>query len=63
MELNKNKCGILNIKKRINNKYEYTKIFNIPQVKEYKFLGIILDEKLNLDQHIQYIKIKTIKRA
>jgi hypothetical protein len=35
----------------------------IKQITEYKYLGIILDEKLNFQKHLEYIKIKTIKRA
>ncbi len=62
MDLNKQKCRILDIRKRLNNNYDYTEIQQIPQVKEYKYLGIILDEKLNLNKQIEYIKNKTIKR-
>jgi hypothetical protein len=39
MDLNKKKCGILNLRKELNNKYEYKDIQEIPQVKKYKYLG------------------------
>jgi hypothetical protein len=32
----------------------------INQIKEYKYLGIIFDKKLDLSQHIKYIKNKTL---
>jgi hypothetical protein len=38
-------------------------IEGIPQVLQYKYLGIYLDEKLNFEYHINYLKEKTFKRA
>jgi hypothetical protein len=60
MDLNKGKCGILKIKRRLNKNGIYETINGIPQVKQYKYLGIILDEKLDFKEHLKYIKTKTM---
>jgi hypothetical protein len=62
MDLNKNKCGILNIRKT-KDKNARKEIKNIPIVKEYKYLGIIFDEKLNLDRHLEELNTKLTTRA
>lgn len=38
-------------------------IKDIPQVQEYKYLGIFLDEKLNYTYHIDYLSEKIRQRA
>ena len=38
-------------------------IKDIPQVEEYKYLGIFLDEKLNYTHHIDYLSEKIRQRA
>ncbi len=49
MKLNKDKCGMLNLRKRFM-KDTKMKIYNgIPEVAIYKYLGIIIDEKVKLD--------------
>ena len=63
MELNKNKCGVLNIRKRKNQNANMEPIMGIPQVTEYKYLGIYLDEKMNFKYHLEYLKNKVLQRA
>lgn len=38
-------------------------IKDIPQIEEYKYLGIFLDEKLNYTHHIDYLSEKIRQRA
>ena len=34
----------------------------VEQVNEFKYLGLILDDKLSFDQHINYIHSKAVKK-
>ena len=63
MEINKKKSGIMihnrnNLAKRIERKEN---IEGFPIVKEYKYLGIIIDCGLTFEAHLQYIEQKTEK--
>ncbi len=46
MTINKRKSGVLFFKRRINKQEKYKDIESYPVVKEYKYQGVIIDEKL-----------------
>ena len=52
----KKKSGILNLIRRINKNQKYNSIKEYPQVKNYKYLGITLDEKLNFIDHFNIMR-------
>lgn len=66
MELNHSKSGILEIKKRGNlNLTPGSLILGLPVVETYKYLGIIIDRRLNMTYHLKKVRGKvysTIKR-
>ena len=58
MKINEKKSGILRILKR-NGKVGYIEnTLNIPEVKEYKYLGIILNQSIRLTNHQKLIRSK-----
>ena len=48
-------------KKRKGKRREEDNILEIPIVHSYKYLGIILDEKMLMEEHLEYIRTKTQK--
>ena len=63
-----NKCNSI-IFRRYMKRHELANIPNlkiydhpVPYSEEVKFLGVILDSRLNLDTHMKYIKAKALKR-
>ena len=62
MQINKKKSGIMFFKKRKTKQKENDNmILGYPIVNEYKYLGIYLDDRMNLNRHIEHIKEKIIK--
>ena len=56
MKLNKEKSGIMYFRK--SKAKDMPKIREIPQIYNHKFLGIILDEKMNFEEHYELLKEK-----
>ena len=63
MKLNLNKCGIifLNGTPPTLKKGKSKDILGIPIVKSYKYMGIMLDKKLNSNLHIKTLQGKAIR--
>ena len=59
MKINEKKSGYLRILKRKGKTYTIENELSIPEVEEYKYLGIVISQSLKLRNHISYIKIKT----
>ena len=57
MQLNKNKSGILTINRK-EEMQEGENIEGIPLVRTYKYLGIIINEKFDIKDHIKSLKRK-----
>jgi hypothetical protein len=49
MPLKYPKCGILQLIKRETQRWKYKELCGIPFVKHYKYLGVTLDERLNMN--------------
>ena len=60
MKINAEKSGIIfwNDKNAKRKEVEKEKISGIPIVTKYKYLGIILDVKMDFSEHLEYIKTK-----
>ncbi len=61
MRLNKDKCGILFINKKKNFtiwEQNTRHIFGIPIVKQYKYMGIILNKRLEPTEHLTELQRK-----
>ena len=58
MKINKDKSGILRILKRKGKIRKIENCLDIPEVDSYKYLGITLNQSLQLDSHHAYIKTK-----
>ena len=56
MTINKKKSGIIKYKRKKNNKSNGSQeILGFPIVRKYKYLGIIIDEKMCWEDHLEYI--------
>jgi hypothetical protein len=60
MTLNKRQSAIMIIKDKNNLRTELQQIRNIPIVDKYKYLGVIINEKWNLDDHYSKLKKKSV---
>ena len=58
MKINEKKSGILRILKRTGKISTIENWLNIPEVSEYKYLGVVLNQSLRLNNHQQYIRSK-----
>ena len=63
IDINRKKSRILILNKRINKNQTQNEIEKYPIVKNYKYLGITLDEKLNFKDHFEITKKKVTQRA
>ena len=63
MKINKKKSGIIIFRKRKTkkNKEEYKDILEYPIVDHYKYLGIYIDSKINMQKQINYMEEKIKK--
>ena len=58
MKINEKKSGYLRILKKKGKTFSITNELNIPEVSEYKYLGIIINQSLKPTNHQNYIKTK-----
>ena len=58
MKINKQKSGIIFCKRKSMKKDNRKDIEGYPVVQKYKYLGIIIDEKLSFNNHMEYIRVK-----
>ena len=64
MKINKKKSGIMWFKRKKNNKKTLNEIKNIegyPIVENYKYLGIYIDDRMNMQKQMDHIKTKLQK--
>ena len=61
MKINKKKSGIIFYKKKKTKEEEEKEIMDYPIVREYKYLGVWIDEKLNFNKQMEEVekKVKT----
>ena len=58
MKINEKKSGYLRILKRRGKTFSIANELNIPEVSEYKYLGILINQSLKPTNHQNYIKAK-----
>ena len=58
MKINEKKSGYLRILKKKGKTFSITNELNIPEVSEYKYLGIVINQSLKPTNHQNYIKTK-----
>ena len=61
MIINKKKSGIIKFKKKDSNQPQEQEIEGIPIVKQYKYLGIIIDQKMSMEPQLEFLKNKIEK--
>jgi len=61
MQINRRKSGIIFFKRKLSKYNNYQKILEFPVVREYKYLGIYIDEKLNFAKQIEATEAKIEK--
>lgn len=64
LEINPEKSSVLIISKNVNIHRNVKISYNgveIPVVKQHKFLGVIIDDKLKFDEHVKHICSKALK--